>query len=149
MPIVQNFDRSMIETHLRRRALQFLTDSDGDFVAQFRYDEEIGGELTVQYMAEGSQNEIYTLRVRSSRTIPKNSWGRAIMSCNTWNKERRWPKAYLYVRDSMTDSSGEIILEEQIDLEKGVHQELLDDFTETVEGTAFAFWKWAYKEQGL
>ncbi len=85
----------------------------------------------------------------SDKRIPKSDWGRAVMICNTWNKERSWPKAYLFVRNPSTDTHGLIVLEDVIDLEKGIHQELLDDFSLTSIATAISFWKWAHKEQGL
>ncbi len=149
MPTVQRFDRNMIEKHLKARSVKYLRDSDGDFRIEFAYDEDTGCELTVWLIAAGTQNQIYDVLVVSNKRIPKSDWARAIMVCNTWNKEWRWPTAYLYVSDPSTDTTGTIRLEQQIDLEPGIHQELLGDFTDTIITGAFAFWKWAHKEQGL
>jgi len=149
MPTVQKFSRSMIEKYLKAKNLKFLRDSDGDFRISFAYDEDTGCKLDVWFIAGGPQGDIYYVGVHSDKRIPKSDWGRAVMLCNTWNKERRWPKAYLYVHDPSTDTVGSIRLEEQIDLEKGIHQELLDDFTDTVIASANLFWEWAHKEQGL
>jgi len=149
MPTVQKFDRSMIEKYLKSVNLKYLRDSDGDFVAQFAYDEDTGCELTLYLIAAGQKNEIYVIRVLSDKRIPKSDWGRAMMLCNTWNDERRWPKAYLHVANPDKDTIGTIVLEEQIDLEKGIHQELLDDLTTTILMGAHLFWEWAHKEKGL
>lgn len=149
MPTVKKFDRSMIENYLKSRNLKYLVDSDDDYRVEFAYSESTGCELTVLLIAAGAKREIYQILVLSDKRIPKKDWGQAIMACNTWNKEKRWPKAYLYVSDPSKDSVGMIMLEGQIDLEKGIHQELFDDFTDTIIVTANSFWEWAHKEQGF
>jgi putative sensory transduction regulator len=149
MPTVETFNRGMIEKYLKANDLRFLKDEDGDFVVDFAYDEDCGCELSFRLLAEGQQSEIYVIRAMADKRIQKADWGRAIMLCNTWNMERRWPRSYLYVRDQSKDTTGGIVLEEQIDLEKGIHQELLDHYTDTVMSAAYSFWQWAHKEQNL
>jgi hypothetical protein len=149
MATVQKFDHSMIEKFLRSSSLKFLRDSDGDFVVQFGYSDKMGCELDIFLVVEGSKQHIYRILGIADKRIQKNDWGRAIMVCNTWNKERRWPKAYLYVKDAATDTTGSIRLEQQVDLETGIHQELLDDFSFTSIGGILQFWEWAHQEQGL
>jgi len=149
MPTVQKFDHTMIEKYLKNRELKYLRDSEGDYRVDFAYDEDTGCEMTVWLIASGRNHEIYSVLVLSDKAIPKSDWGKAAMLCNTWNKERRWPKAYLFVRDPATDMRGEIRLEQQIDLEQGIHQELFNDFTNTMILGSFLFWEWAHKEQGL
>jgi len=149
MSTVQRFDHTVIEKYLKGRDLKYLRDSEGDYRIDFAYDEDTGCELTVWLIASGQHNEIYEVLVISDKRIPKSDWEKIIMLCNTWNRERRWPKAYLYVRDSATDTIGHIRLEQQIDLEQGIHQELFNDFTNTIILGAFLFWEWAHKEQNL
>ncbi len=148
MATVQKFDHSMIERSLRASQMKFLRDSDGDFIVQFGYSDDMGCELDVYLIVGGRQADIYNVMGMSNMRIPKNDWGRAVMLCNTWNKEKRWPKAYLNVKDP-NDATATIIVEQQIDLEKGIHQELLDDFTLTMISGMLHFWEWAHKEQGL
>jgi hypothetical protein len=149
MATVEKFTRPMIERYLRSVGVKFLTDSDGDFVVQFGYSETQGCELSFYFIAGGRENEIYVIRAFSDKRIARDEWARAVMLCNQWNTERRWPKAYLQVKDPASDNYGAILLEEQIDLEKGIHQELLDDFSNTFVVTAGSFWEWAHKEKGL
>lgn len=149
MPNVQRFDRSMIERYLKQTGYKYLRDSDGDFHVNFHYEEDTGCELSILLCAEGKGSEIYSIRVLSDKRIPKSDWGRAIMLCNTWNKERRWPKAYLHVSDPAKDTVASIVLEQQIDLEKGIHQELLDHLTSSILLGGYVFWQWAHKENGL
>jgi hypothetical protein len=148
MATVEKFTRSMIEHFLQESDMRYFTDSDGDFLVQFSYDEELGCSLNMYFMASGDDAEIYYISARSDRRILKNDWEQALKACNAWNRERRWPKAYLRV-DKATDASGEIVLESQIDLEQGVHQELLNSFSQTMIAGVGMFWKWAHQEQGL
>lgn len=149
VPKVEKFNRGVIEKVIRRRNWKFLVDSDGDFRVSFAYDDDVGCQMDLYLGAEGSQSSVYTIRVTTSKRIPKSEWDRALMACNTWNRDKRWPKAYLYVEDPSADSTGSIILEHSTDLETGIHQELLDDLTMTIWATANQFWRWATKEQGL
>ena len=149
MPTVQKFDRNMIERYLKSRSWKYLIDSDGDYRVEFAMDDEAGCELTVWLIMGGPNKEIYDCMIWSSRRVKKEEWGKAILMCNDWNKQKRWPKAYVYVRDRNTDTVGDIRLEQQMDLETGIHQELFDDFTSTIISGAHAFWKWATKEQGF
>lgn len=148
MPEVEQFNRSMVEKFLRSRNYRFLTDSDGDFILQFAYESDADCKISIHLIAAGENNEIYSLTARSDKSIPKSEWGRVVMLCNTWNRERRWPKSYLYVDDS-SSARGEIFLEESIDLGTGIHQELLNDFTITMIIGANLFWAWLHKEHGI
>jgi len=139
----------MIERYLKQHGLRYLRDSDGDFQVQFAYDEDVGGELTIYCGAEGRDHDIYVVRISSSRMVPKAEWGRAITLCNTWNKDKRWPKAYLRVKDPSTDVVGGIFLEEELNLEAGVHFELLDSYTTTAIAAANEFWRWLHSDFGL
>lgn len=149
MAKVEKFHRGMIEKVIRARNWKFLVDSDGDFRVRFAYDDDTGCEMDLYLGAEGSQSSIYTIRVTTSKHIAKSQWDRALTACNTWNREKRWPKAYLDVRDPSVDTTGTIILEHGIELKTGIHQELLHDLTMTVWAAANRFWTWATKEQGL
>ena len=149
MATVKNFDRSMIKNYLTRKEYKFLVDSDGDFLIKFAYDPDYACQMSVYLIVTGSKQDVYSVRIMTDKRIPKSDWGKALMLCNTWNKERRWPTAYLKVNDPDRDPIGTIELNYNLDLEQGIHQELLDDFTSIIISTGDAFWTWAHKEQGL
>jgi hypothetical protein len=148
MPTVQKFVPSMMEEYLKGKDLKYMVDHDGDYRVEFAHDSECDCELTVWLIAGGPQKDVYCVRVNTDKHIPQRDWGKAVLVCNQWNKERRWPKAFLYYKDSDSEM-GDILLEGQIDLEQGVHRELFNDFTDTVIATSFQFWKWAHEEKGL
>ncbi len=147
MAIVKTFNRAMIENYLREKDLNYFQDRDGDFQLRWSYDEECGCQLTVWFLL--FNDSVYQITIVSDKQIPRQDWGKTMLLCNTWNQERRWPKAFLYIENPETDKQGSINLREAIDLQEGVHQELFDDWTTTVISASFAFWKWAHQEKGL
>jgi len=140
----------MVERFLKGKDVKYLVDSDGDFQVRFGYDDDWGCGLDIWLTIQGQDADVYTIRAHADRRVPRDQWGQAIMMCNTWNCEKRWPKAYLHVGDAESDSTGEIILEEQLDTgDAGIHQELLDHLTLTIIAGCHLFWTWAHQEQGF
>jgi hypothetical protein len=148
MSDVQALDQAMIEAYLQHKEVIFLVDQDGDYRVGYTHDPEIGGALTIWLIRAGHQREIFCVRVTSDRHIPQWAWGKAVLLCNQWNADRRWPKAYLHYQASDAEF-GEIIMEGQFDLEEGIHTELFTSFTDTTVSASYQFWKWAHQEQGL
>lgn len=149
MPAVRRFTHSLIQRFLDSKDLKYYQDEDDSFLVHFSYDDDTQCELTVVLSIQGDQQDIYTIYVFSSKKIPKRDWGRAILICNQWNEKARWPKAYLHIDNVDRDKVANIHLEENIDLEPGIHQELLDQYTDAVISSAFGFWQWATQEQEL
>lgn len=149
MATLQTFNRNMIEKYLKSKELNYFRDSDDDLLIQIGYDDDYGCKLTFYFMISGTAENIYAIRVFSDKRIPKSDWGRAIMLCNTWNQEKRWPKAFLDVKKPDSDTTATIQLNYDIDLQQGIHQELFDDMTETIIRGGMLFWEWAHKEQGF
>ena len=149
MADVIKFEQSMIEAYLRQKEWNYLTDRKGNFQMNFSSDAETGYAWTVFFSAVGERMDIYQVYVRANHDFPKAQWPEILELCNDWNRKRFYPKAYLNIRDSETDPTGTVVLEHAIDLEKGVHQELLNDFTACAYSGAISFWKWAHGEKGL
>ncbi len=147
MAVVQRFEPGMVEKYCKSFGLHYLKDAEGDFRVDFSFDEECGCELTLWLMIKGTQSQIYVVRLLSATRIPRSEWPRAIDACNTWNRDHRWPKAYLNAYNPETDAVGFVEVEQQIHLEKGIHQELLDDFTSRTVAGGFEFWRWAHREK--
>jgi len=147
MPTVETFNRELIKTCLKELELHYLQDSDGDFVVDFAKNPDRGDvEMRIIIMASGKEHEILQIAATIDRRIPAASLGQAIMVCNKWNEETRIPKAYVHKRD---DGTGTIVLENQVDFEKGVHKELLQHIIGCTIATSAQFWKKAYQEHHL
>jgi hypothetical protein len=145
---VEEFSREMVETYIANRNLSSVADEDGDYRFRFADDEGTGRRLEMWLLFGGPEKKILTVRFVTNKPIDKAVWGTALEICNDWNRDRRWPKAYFIVSGS-DDSLGFILLEEDIDFATGVHQELLEDWIETIRLSAFQFWVWAHGERGL
>lgn len=146
---VKPFNREMIESFLKSNELTYDTDQDGDISFGFSEDEKTGCALRVWLMVSGENKDVYDIRIYTDRKIAKEDWSMAMMACNEWNDDKRWPKAYFHVSDPVTDAEGRVVCEGDIDLEAGIHQELFDDFTLTIITRAQAFWEWMHTEKGF
>lgn len=145
---VLKFTRDTIKRYLDAQGLTYLRDAPGDFRLDFAYDDDLGCATSFWLMAVGQHEEIFGLEARSTRRFARDSWDWCLYLANEWNKKMRYPKAYFLVADPESDKTGEIRLEQYIDLEKGIHQELLDSVIFTMMGGATRFWSWL-KEQNL
>lgn len=139
---VQPFTRTMIKQYLDRANLTYLRDEHGDFRVDFAYDDDLDCATSFWLMATGAQEEIYGIEARSTRRFSSDRWDWCLLMVNEWNARMRYPKAYFHAPDTANGKTGEIRLEQYTDLEKGVHQELLDSLTYTVMGGAMRFWSW-------
>ena len=146
MNTVQHFNRGMLKSYLKSNGLHYLRDQDNDFVINFSGDDEIGCDLAVWLITSSNNADVLDIMIEGQKPIPKAQWGQALTVCNEWNKSTRWPKAFLQVNDPSKDTVGKILLKEAIDLEKGVHQELLDDYIDTSVSASIQFWMSVNKE---
>jgi hypothetical protein len=147
-PLVAPFTRDMIKSYLDTRGLSYLRDAPGDFRIDFAHDDDLGCATSFWLMATGQREEIFGIEARSTRRFSRDSWDWALYLVNEWNKRMRYPKAYFLVADPESDKTGEIRLEQYIDLEKGIHAALLDHLIDTMMGGATRFWTWL-AEQNL
>jgi len=145
---VRVFSRDMIRRYLDSQGLAYLRDSAGDFRVDFAHDDDLDCAISFWIMAVGAEEEILGVEARSTRRFSRDSWDWALYIVNEWNKRMRYPKAYFFVGDPQEDRTGEIRLDQYVDLEKGVHQDLLDNMVFTIMGGATRFWAWL-KEQSL
>ncbi len=145
---VQPFSREMVQDHLDRMELKFVTDDDGDFTVDFGLNDEEEILLRVLMSAEGPNEDIFVIRGVTNLMVPKTLWPKVMAGCNQWNQERRYPKAYLFVPENEETLFGTIHLEGQFPLGAGVTQPLVDELITTLVQTSFAFWQDAF-ESGL
>jgi hypothetical protein len=149
MGFAESFSHSMIEAFLEEDGLQYLRDRDGDFIVQFGYDEEIEGHPRFLLAASGEDQEQFCLRGDTLKRIPRSDWDRMLRLCNEWNAHYKMPKVYLEVDDPNADATGRIVCEQWIDLEPGIHQELVNHLTGTFFSACFGFWRWLDRQESL
>jgi hypothetical protein len=149
VPEIQKISRDMLEAFAKEEKYEFSIDSDGDVSIPFSVDESSGAKLTCYLMLRGDEKDLYSVLIMADKRVPKVKWGRALIVCNEWNHDKRWPKAYLRTKDLAASTEAEIRLESEISLHAGIHQELLSEFSRAAIASAFSFWKWAHTERGL
>lgn len=137
--MVGQISSAQVESIIRAKNLPYHVDGDGDIVLELPHHEAIGRHITAWCMLTGATRSIYCIRVVTDKAIPQPDWGRAILLCNSWNRDYRWPKAYLYYQ-SVESAAGEIVLEGQLDVEYGITEQQLTDFTDGQLAAALQFW---------
>jgi len=149
MGYVEPFSYAMIEAFLDDDGLHYLRDRDGDYIVQFGYDDEIKGHPRFLLAVSGDAQEQYCLRGDTFQRIPRSDWDRILRLCNEWNALYKMPKVYLEVDHPNTSSTGRVVCEQWIDLEAGVHQELVNQLTGTFFSACFGFWRWLIRQNAL
>ena len=137
MPRAKPFTRDMIETHLRAHDVHFLRDEDGDFRVEF-HGQDRPGTITVWLVARGDGDTTYTITATADGAPLPRTRAEALSRCNRWNNERCLPKAFVVDQGR----AWYIRLAADLPLESGIHQQLLDGFTELVIGGILEFWSW-------
>jgi hypothetical protein len=148
MNTAQRLDGDMIEAYLKSKGWQYSKKDDEHFVMVGSYQDQCGCNLTFRLLIEGSDKDLYVIRVIADKAIPRSRWGRAMVLCNDWNNDKRWPRAYLNRQDYSADTTNYIILDGHIDVSKGIHQELFNDFSDWLITGSIDFWERAHKERG-
>ena len=83
------------------------------------------------------------------RRIPRPDWDRMLRLCNEWNALYKMPKVYFEVDDPNTSTTGRVVCEQWLNLEAGIHQELVNQMTSTFFSACFGFWRWLERQNAL
>ena len=138
---VYKFSPVLIKYYLEKERLHYLVDRDGDFMVQFVDDDLPELELKFYFCAQGDKKEIFLIRCYCNKRFKKCDWSKVIMFCNDWNCRTRMPKAYLRVEDYKKSTAGDVVLETNLDLEKGIHIDLLSHIAQVFITCSYHFWK--------
>lgn len=149
MGFVENFGQAMIQAFLEDAGLRYLRDSDGDFVVEFGYDDQVAGHPRFLLMATGTDRDQYWLRGEILKRVPRGEWDRQIRLCNEWNALYKLPKVYLEVDDFNVSTTGRLLCEQWYNLGPGIHQELVNHLTNTFFTACFGFWRWLERQAAL
>jgi hypothetical protein len=149
------FDISMIAAHLEARGIEHDIDDDGDYrfaIAIEGTDDasDSGSPITMAVFigAEGTNDDILSIRAIAMATIPPEALMPVMSACNQWNVERRYPKAGLVVSraadasPSDTPESGQVHLMCHYPLGAGATQVLVDDLISETLGGSIEYWQW-------
>ena len=144
---MQPFDRDQVRDHLERNEMPFTVDADGDFSVTMRLTAEgqDGGlDLALFLMATGTNGEVLSIRGTANAPVPEEMWNAMIGTCNRWNAQSLFAKAYLITQEAADDTPalGRIIVEFNVPLDPGVFQLQIDEFLQQSINGIVSFWTW-------
>lgn len=146
---VQPFTVDLMVEAVKKKNWRYSIDSDGDVSVVFTM-QDLPFDLNAYFSAQGTNKEIFRQFAMIHRQgYPRDQWARILWELNAWNRAKRWPKAYLDVKEDASGEAAYVILEHQFDLEKGVTVDLLVDWMGQFTATCDSFWRWLIKEKNL
>jgi hypothetical protein len=144
MSTVRPFNNERIIAHMKKYERRYFTDSEGDIMLRFTGE---GIQFACFVMAKGENDEILAMLAFPEKEYDRSQWAACMDACNNWNSSHRWPATYLRISES--DNRADVCCEFNVDLEQGVHQELLDDMINTFIAATIEFLKWMRDDRGL
>lgn len=135
-----------IERFLNGEGLHYYRSPDGVFLVLF--DAEDVGEAGVRFelSTEGPDATILTIRVRSDRAYPLGATPSLEARCSRWNREHRWPKAFVVEHDAVGEVVGEYDLPTR-DVAVGV--DLVDRVCRSVLASGIELWEWMEQQDAI
>jgi len=130
--VVEPISRALLQGVLEETDLKYMVDKDGDFVLLIG-DEKARATAIVVIALQGPRKQILTVmaRVENTPSLSRADW---LEKVNLWNAKKRWPRAFL--------AGDRLTLDFHLNLEKGVHRELLKDIILTVLAGISQFLVW-------
>lgn len=126
-----------IKEMLDERNYKYLLDNDGDYRVEFTLDNS-DAILSICFILQGTRKDIFGIQALCSRRFFSDDWLKAMKVCNEWNKDKLFGKAYLNYSEDRPHAT--VIIEQWIDLEKGIHKDLLFDYCSVIMGSINKFW---------
>jgi len=127
--LIRPLTREYVRETLTGLGLKVLTDPDGDALVILGNERARG----VAFMVFAVDHKGVLSYIGQVQNVSLDE-GRALIKANTWNSERRWPRAFV--------RKGKLYLDYHWDLEQGVHPQLLKDLlVSAIAGThQFLLW---------
>jgi hypothetical protein len=141
MSEVKPINSGRIRRILDDLSLSHREDEDGDLIGSLQADKDVSYGVGFVISLKGdNKNLLEVTIVPQGNDVPSERKGESLLWCNTWNATKGWPKAYFHEQHS------KIIGEFSIDIEKGIHDELLKDMLLKAIGGGWAMYKELAKE---
>jgi hypothetical protein len=141
MSVVSPISIDRVRRVLDKLSISHKVDDDGDIAFVLNADDDVAYDVVCFLMLKGSNKEVYQIMLIPSKAIPARKQGEALLACNQWNVEKLYPAAYLQPGDE-----SKVVAMYGIDLEKGIHDELLEDFTRSIVSMGWEFFKFISKK---
>ncbi|MFV2100305.1 YbjN domain-containing protein [Micromonospora sp. LOL_024] len=114
--VLRPLTNELVVAVLATRGHAVTTNAAGELVGHW-------AESHIWFLLAGDAGELLQVRTIATRTFPVEQVPSLHHFCNTWNRDRFWPKAFLHVAD---DGQARVCGEVIADLERGVTPHQLD-----------------------
>lgn len=143
MSCVRPFNKERLIEYLKSNGLRYSIDQDGEISTSFGHD---GIDFRVHLLARGADESALCLVGTRARGYGADQRADCLEACNRWNLDHRSPTVCLH-----TDDSGQsfVVTGWNVELDQGVHQELLKDMIDSFLRSNFRFWEWMREERDL
>ncbi|WP_242496266.1 YbjN domain-containing protein [Xylanimonas protaetiae] len=121
--------RDRIVAWLERSGFAYFVDNDGDVGGLWH------GRL-FSFLVLGDHDEVLQVRAQWHREATIERLEELLETCNAWNADHIWPKAYTRVRD---DGSVVVCADTPVDIEPGATDDQLDQLLQCGLTTATLF----------
>jgi len=145
MDTIEPLTMPLIERALKAGTYNYMTDSDGDY--RINYDTETSlGHLNLVVSVGGERKDLFRIYGWFDNKIPEARLSQAIYFCNQYHRNYLFPTVYVVIAEEDGIRKGRFWVQQTFDLEKGIHQEGLLNFTRMFVGGCISFHKWILKE---
>ena len=123
--------KDRIKHALEQAGWSYNVDSDGDIGGGWEYG-------SFYFFVNGNQDELLCVRGHWRGQLSDREYAQIVDTCNTWNREKLWPKTY-----AARDDEGvvRVFTEHNVDYEHGVSDEQLNQHIVCAVNTSMAFFE--------
>jgi hypothetical protein len=140
----QPLGTEMLRQYLNARQFKFSMDERERFRLLFSASEAYPVDLTIWLAAEGENHDILTMHCFCDRSLLDSEFDSALIACNRWNLEKRWPKAYCTLQPPW-----EVVLEMNVAISESVQAALVASILDGWMFGVHSFWQWIHAERIL
>lgn len=113
--MIKGLNLSILRGLVDKAGLSHRIDDDGDILMLLNADKDFGYDVAVFFQIQGENDTI--LKVTGMAVnFPVNDENKAnlVFLCNKWNRERRFPKAYVELENNRVVAEENFILDESV-----------------------------------
>lgn len=135
---VKPITQEMLLTFFADGNYHYSVNPSGLYAIHFSYTESIDCETHYTFLIEGKANDLVSVRGHCDHRYKTEKLAPLLISLNEYKNQYRWPKM------TVSESNNRLYVTTELDLdvEAGIHQELLNGFLSLHMSSSHDLWKW-------